>query len=86
MPEVLDWRRVAEPYAVIHYAVQSLRQGRTVAFPTETGYVLAASGLASEAVRQLGDEPPTLALRAAAEAREWAPGMTPLARRLAGRV
>ncbi len=86
MPEVLDWRRVAEPYAVIHYAVQSLRRGRTVAFPTETGYVLAASGLATEAIRQLGEEPPTLALRVAAEAREWAPGMSPLARRLANRI
>jgi protein-tyrosine phosphatase len=90
MPEVLDWRRVADPHAVIHYAVQSLRVGRTVAFPSETSYVLAASGLTTEAVRQLGgvpgDEPLTLAVRGAAAARDWVPGLSPLGRRLARRV
>jgi protein-tyrosine phosphatase len=93
MPEVLDWRRVADPHAVIHYAVQALCRGRTVAFPTETGYALAASGLTSEAVDQLridaangAENGLTLAVRGAAEARDWAPGMSPLAQRLARRL
>jgi protein-tyrosine-phosphatase/tRNA A37 threonylcarbamoyladenosine synthetase subunit TsaC/SUA5/YrdC len=98
MPEVLDWQRVAEPRAVIHYAVQSLRQGRTVAFATESGYVVTASGLAPEAVRRLpsnGSEEtgiaPTvpelaLVLRSAAEARDWAPQLSRLGLRLARRL
>jgi protein-tyrosine phosphatase len=92
MPEVLDWRRVADPHAVIHYAVQALCWGRTVAFPTQTGYALAASGLAPRAVEQLrvdsanGTEEVTLAVRGAAEARDWAPAMSPLAQRLARRL
>ncbi|HEY7158708.1 MAG TPA: Sua5/YciO/YrdC/YwlC family protein [Gemmataceae bacterium] len=90
MPEVLDWQRVADPHAVIQYAVQSLCQGRTVAFPGETGYALAASGLAPEAVRQLPGaaegEALTLAVRGPAEACDWAPAMSPLARRLARRL
>jgi protein-tyrosine-phosphatase/tRNA A37 threonylcarbamoyladenosine synthetase subunit TsaC/SUA5/YrdC len=98
MPEVLDWQRVAEPYAIIQYAVQSLRQGRIVAFPTETGYAVAASGLVPEAVRRLlvngsdgaGASPVlselTLALRAAAEAQDWVPGLSRLGLRLARRL
>jgi protein-tyrosine phosphatase len=93
MPEVLDWQRVAQPQAVVQYAVQSLRQGRTVAFPSETGYVLAASGLVAPAVRQLPEDSTngandslTLAVRGAAEARDWAPGMSALAQRLARRL
>ena len=90
MPQVLDWQRVADPHAVIHYAVQSLRQGRTVAFPTETGYALSASGLAPEAVRLLRADdngaPLTLAIRGSAEARDWAPAMSPLAQRLTRRL
>jgi len=98
MPEVLDWQRIADPNAIVHYAVQSLRQGRTVAFPTESGYAVAASGLVPEAVRQLpvdgsngnGETPVfprlTLALRGAAEARDWAPGLSQLGQRLARRL
>ncbi len=93
MSEVLDWRRVADPYAVIHYAVQALHQGRTIAFPSETGYALAASGLVSEAVWKLGanggkgtSDPLTLAVRGVAEARDWVPTMSPLAQRLARRL
>jgi len=88
MPDVLDWRRVADPQAVLHYAVQALRLGRTIAFPTETGYVLTASGLRVEAVRRLraDNEALTLAVRGAAEARDWAPAMSPLAQRLARRL
>jgi protein-tyrosine phosphatase len=90
MSEVLDWQRVAEPHAVIHYAVQSLRQGRTIAFPSESGYAVTASALVSEAVGRLpipGDgEALTLALRSSAEARDWAPALSPLGQRLTRRL
>ena len=91
MAEVLDWQRVADPQAVVHYTVQSLRQGRTVAFATETGYAMTASGLISEAVRRLpldagNHEPLTLALRGADGARDWVPDLSSLGRRLARRL
>lgn len=98
MPEVLDWQRIADPHAVIHYAVQSLRQGRTVAFPADGGYAVTASGLKPEAVRQLIDDGSDetngtpllpelmLALRDAAETRDWAPGLSQSGLRLARRL
>ncbi|MHB1425600.1 MAG: arsenate reductase/protein-tyrosine-phosphatase family protein [Gemmataceae bacterium] len=91
MPEVIDWQRVADPQAVIQYAVQSLRQGRTIAFPSEAGYTVTASGLVPEAVRRLVSDSDNgaalaLAVRGAAEARDWAPAMSPLSRRLARRL
>src|SRR5262249_8625884 len=98
MAEMLDWQRIDDPHAIIQYAVQLLRQGCTVAFPSETGYAVTASGLVPEAVRQLpvdrpsgSDETPvlpelTLALRGASEARDWVPAMSPLSQRLARRL
>jgi protein-tyrosine phosphatase len=86
MPEVLDWRTVPDPAAVIDHATQVLCAGRVVAFPTETTYTLAASGLAPGAVVRLaGQAPLTLAVRDAAEARDWVPGISPLGQRLARR-
>jgi protein-tyrosine-phosphatase/tRNA A37 threonylcarbamoyladenosine synthetase subunit TsaC/SUA5/YrdC len=91
MPEVHDWQRVADPHAFIRYAVQSLGQGRTVAFPSAAGYAVTASGLKPDAVRRLGADAGNgaalvLAVRSAAEARDWAPTMSPLSRRLARRL
>jgi tRNA threonylcarbamoyl adenosine modification protein (Sua5/YciO/YrdC/YwlC family) len=91
MPEVLDWQR-ANQREVIRRAVQTLGEGRLVAYPTETAYHLTASALRPEAVTELGkragaadDQPLMLAVRGAAEALDWAPGMSALARRLARR-
>src|SRR5262245_37959092 len=91
MPEVLDWQR-ADQREAIRRAVQALGEGRLVAFPTETVYHLAASALRPEAVVELGrcvgagaDRPLMLALRGAAEALDWAPALSALARRLARR-
>lgn len=98
MPEVLDWQRIDDPHAIIHYAVQSLRQGRTVAFPSGMGYAVTASGLVPAAVRQLpvdrsggnsdaqGVPELMLALRGAGEVRDWMPAMSPLGQRLARRL
>jgi protein-tyrosine-phosphatase/tRNA A37 threonylcarbamoyladenosine synthetase subunit TsaC/SUA5/YrdC len=90
MPEILDWQR-ADQREVVRRAVQALGEGRLVAFPTETAYHLAASALRPAAVAELGeragpaDRPLMLAVRGAAEALDWAPGLSPLARRLARR-
>ncbi len=91
MPEVLDWQH-ADQREVVRRAARALGEGRLVAFPTETAYHLAASALRPDAVAELGkrsgasaDRPLLLTLRGAAEALDWAPGMSPLARRLARR-
>jgi protein-tyrosine phosphatase len=91
MPEVLDWQR-ADQREIVRRAVQALGEGRLVAFPTETAYHLAASALRPEAVTELGEQtvaaggrPLMLAVRGAAEALDWAPGLSPLGRRLARR-
>src|SRR5262249_20230323 len=86
MPEVLDWRTVPDPGAVIEYALRMLSAGRVVAFPTETPSARAARGLRPAAVERLaGQEPLTLAVRGAAEARDWVPGLGTLGQRLARR-
>jgi protein-tyrosine phosphatase len=92
MPEVLDWRRTADPRPLVHRAARALADGEVVAFPTDTVYALAASALIPEAVDKLcrgkkrdDDRPLTLAVRGAGEALDWVPDMTPLGRRLARR-
>jgi protein-tyrosine phosphatase len=89
MPEVLNWQSVPDPSAAVRQAVELLRAGKVVALPTETGYALVASGLAPEAVQRLPvleGEPMPLAVRGAGEARDWAPQLSPLGRRLARRL
>jgi L-threonylcarbamoyladenylate synthase len=89
MLEVLDWQRVAETRAVVRHAVAALQAGRTVAFPTETTYALAANGLVAQAVERicLSDKValPAVAVNGVAGARDWVPSMSPLAQRLARR-
>jgi len=91
MPEVLDWQR-DDPRVVLERAVRMLAEGHLVAFPTDTGYGVAAGGLVPEAVARLprvedrADEPAlSVAVRGPADALDWAPGMSLLARRLARR-
>ena len=45
MPEVMDWPQ-GETLAVVARAVQHLREGRLVAFPSESVYMIAAGALA----------------------------------------
>jgi tRNA threonylcarbamoyl adenosine modification protein (Sua5/YciO/YrdC/YwlC family) len=90
---VIDLRRTEDPRDVVHRAVQALAEGRAVAFPTETEYVVATSARDPAAVvRLLGiaqpraDEPRlTLALKSADEALDWAPRLSPIGRRIARR-
>jgi tRNA threonylcarbamoyl adenosine modification protein (Sua5/YciO/YrdC/YwlC family) len=91
MPEVLDWQS-ADPRVVLQRSVRLLAEGRLVAFPTETAYGVAAWGLSPEAVALLpdvadrGEEPAlSVAVRCPADALDWAPAMSSLARRLARR-
>jgi L-threonylcarbamoyladenylate synthase len=88
MPEVLDWQTIADPRAAVRQAVRLLRAGRLVGLPTETGYTLAASALAPPALESLraAGAGAALALRGAAESRDWAPGLNGAARRLVRRL
>lgn len=91
-PVVIDLRSAEDRRDVVHRAVQALAEGGLVAFPTETVYGVAASALNEEAVSKLltakgrkAGKPLTLAIKSADEARDYAPDMCPLARRLARR-
>jgi protein-tyrosine-phosphatase/tRNA A37 threonylcarbamoyladenosine synthetase subunit TsaC/SUA5/YrdC len=91
MAEVLDWQQTAKAQ-VIQRAARTLSAGGLVAFPTETAYALAASGLCPEAVAQLDSWPAAegrgslqVAVRDAAAALDWVPSMSSLGRRLARR-
>jgi tRNA threonylcarbamoyl adenosine modification protein (Sua5/YciO/YrdC/YwlC family) len=92
-PMVIDLRRCEDARDVVHRAVQALAEGRSVAFPTETDYVIAASARRGETVARLcrlvpqrPDEPSlALGLKSADEVLDWAPALPPLGRRLARR-
>jgi len=92
-PTVIDLRRTEDFRDVVHRAVQALAEGRPVAFPTETDYVVAASGRADTAALTLcglaaeraGEPRLTLALKSADETLDWAPRITAVGRRLARR-
>jgi len=92
-PTVIDLRRTEDPRDVVHRAVQALAEGQCVVFPTDTDYVVAASGRCDAAVAGLtklaaarSDEPLlSLALKSHAEALDWAPRFTPVGQRLARR-
>jgi protein-tyrosine phosphatase len=90
MSEMLDWQHAADP-SVFRHVCRALRQGRVVAFPTETAYVLAASARVPEAVERLcaarkaAEEPPAVAVASAGAARDWLPGLRPRGVRLARR-
>lgn len=92
MTQVFDWREEANSPQAVSQAVQALKQGHLVAFPTETVYGLAASAFMPQAVdlltRSKGRpqaKPLTLAVRDADQALQWVPDMSPLGRRLARR-
>jgi protein-tyrosine phosphatase len=92
MPQVIDWRTATDPHEVGRLALQSLKAGKIVAFPTETVYGLAASATIPEAVERLchtkgrpNDKPLTVAVPDPATALEWVPDLGVIGRRLARR-
>lgn len=92
-PLIIDLRRTEDARDVVHRAVQALAEGRAVAFPTETDYVVASAARQQSASENLvalatahGDEPLlALALKSADEALDWAPAITPVGKRIARR-
>lgn len=89
---VIDIRSAEDLRDVVHRAVQTLAEGRLVAFPTETVYGVAASGLNGAAVERLikckgrqEKQPLTLAIRAREEVLDYVPDLSPLGQRLARR-
>jgi protein-tyrosine-phosphatase/tRNA A37 threonylcarbamoyladenosine synthetase subunit TsaC/SUA5/YrdC len=92
-PMVIDLRKTEDARDVVHRAVQTLAEGRFVAFPTETDYVVASSIRDATAVSRLVslsticDREPalTLALKSADEALDWAPRLSAIGRRIARR-
>ena len=92
-PMVIDLRRTDDARDVVHRAVQALAEGRAVAFPTETDYVVAASARHEAAAERLcclaaerpGEPRLALALKSADEALDWAPRLSPLGQRLSRR-
>lgn len=92
-PLVIDVRSAEDARDCVHRAVQALAEGKLVAFPTETVYVLAASALNDQAVARLleakrrpaGQPPLTLGIKSADEAFDYVPSMSALGKRLARR-
>lgn len=88
-PPTLDWRGSRQPSALLRQAAAVLRRGEAVAFPTETGYALAASALDPGAVERLAAaaDGPSLAvgLGGPGAVRDWVPALSPLGERLARR-
>jgi tRNA threonylcarbamoyl adenosine modification protein (Sua5/YciO/YrdC/YwlC family) len=88
----LDLQRAEDTRDIVHQAVAALSAGKIVAFPTETVYGLAASGLVPEAVDRLWQikgrnpgKPIAFAVKSVDAALDYVPDMTPLAKRLARR-
>ncbi len=92
-PMVIDLRRADDSRDVVHRAVQALAEGRLVVFPTETDYVIAASGRCGAAVAALErlatrrEREPALSLvpRSSDEALDWAPRMPAIGKRISRR-
>jgi tRNA threonylcarbamoyl adenosine modification protein (Sua5/YciO/YrdC/YwlC family) len=89
--QVLRWQE-NESGMILRQAVEALRQGRLVALPAETVYLVAASAACPEAVAQLAAcddrrHPVSLivALADASPLKEWVPDVSALGQRLARR-
>src|SRR6516162_9076858 len=88
MGQVLDWRGSADQRGLVRQAVEILRRGGTVCFPTETVYMVAASALYPEAVvrvARFAERPLSVAVRNTAQAVDWSPTLGELGRRLTRR-
>lgn len=91
-PRVIDLRQSDDTRDVVHLAVQALAEGKLIALPTETVYVLAGCALHEDAMTKLrgvsklpAERPLTLAVKSADEALDYVPRLGPLGLRLARR-
>ena len=92
MAEMLDWRKAEDQRELVRRAIQDLRAGLLVAFPTETVYGLAALASSPAGVERIcsgkkreGGKPLTLAFAGVSPVLEWLPNMSAPGRRLAKR-
>jgi len=92
MVRILDWKRSEDTRDIVHVVVQALAEGRLVLVPSETTYLLLASGLCEQAVQRLSsfpgamtDRSPTLLLRSATEVTDYAPDISRVGQRMAAR-
>jgi len=92
MSEVVDIRAAGDPREVVDRAVRLLQEGELVAVPTETVYVIVASGLQPAAMQKLSQtidptatNPLALMLSDPQQALDYIPNMPPLGRKLARR-
>ncbi len=94
MPQVVQWLPGPDgPRAVVEACRRPLLRGEVVALPTESAYVVAASGLHPDAVARLagwragdGAPLPAVAVRGPADARDWVPDLGAVGRRLVQRA
>ncbi len=92
-PQRIDLARADDPRDAVHQVVAAIAGGALVALPSDTGYLLACSALQADAVtrmralsRNIGPTSAALCLRDSVELRDWVPGGSALARRLAARA
>ncbi len=91
-PYVINVQQTDDYRDAVHRAVQMLSEGGLAAFPTETVYGVAAGALDEAAVMRLveakgrdANHPFALAVKSESDALDYAPNMSPAARRLARR-
>ena len=90
--QVIDVQKANDARDVIHLAVQTLAEGKLIAFPTETVYGIAANARDAGAVDKLLNvksrsegHPLTLAIKSADDALDYVPQMNGISSRLARR-
>lgn len=91
-PVVINLRKADDSRDVVHRAVQTLSEGKLVAFPTETVYGLGAMARSAAAVERIYEvkgrdenSPLALAIRGVEDAVDYAPQLNRRAERLARR-
>ncbi|MCC6507991.1 MAG: Sua5/YciO/YrdC/YwlC family protein, partial [Pirellulaceae bacterium] len=92
MVRILDWKRSEDTRDIVHVVVQALVEGRLVLVPSETSYLLLASGLSVPAVEalmqfpgRLLDRRPSLVLRSSSEVNDYVPAISRVGQRIASR-
>lgn len=86
MSTIVEIRAADDPRDVIHRACQALAEGKLVALPTETTYVVVASALSAAGVQRLAELPglthAEALLREVDEIRDYVPKLSAVGRRL----
>ncbi len=90
---VLNLRQEADARDAIHHAVEAISAGKLVVLPTDTVYGIACSALNADAISRLVEmvekplkTPLSYCVKSEADALDYAPDISPLARRLARRA